>query len=132
MFGNHYRGKAPTYIEIALHLHIARGALRYQVIQNTICDRLIKDSLLAKSIEVVFQGFEFQALFVRDIVYSYGGKVGKPCFRADRGKLSASMHNPIVALWAGVWESLQQSKLLFLGNRLANGSPLLSTFKRNT
>jgi len=91
----------PADEEIPLHLHDAGLCHLYQIIQNLIRHLFMKGSLIAVGPKVKFQGFQFDAEFVRGVTDPEGCKIGLSGSWTKTGKFGALKLNFIVPVW--VW-----------------------------
>lgn len=97
VFGGDDGGETASNGEIACDSHSSRFTGLYQIIQNSVCHRFIKNALVPESVKVELQSFQFKATLIRHIVNGNRGKVRHSRHRADRSELRAGMDNPKVS-----------------------------------
>lgn len=104
----HHRGiQAPAYIETCREAGIPRCHGLHQIIQNLIGDRFVKGTLIAVGPHIEFQGLEFDAQLVRDVVEEKRGKIGLSGLGAQTAKLGHANTNGVVTVELRVGEGLQ-------------------------
>ncbi len=69
----------------------------HKVVHDSVRDRLVKNALVAKSLQVHFQAFQLDAQLVGYVSEDDRPEIGLPRFWANRGKLGTVMFNGKVA-----------------------------------
>ena len=54
MLGSNDRGKPTTNVKVSSYNHVARVTRMHKIIEDLVCDRLIKNALLPECLEIVF------------------------------------------------------------------------------
>lgn len=92
---------------MALQRQLSRLTDRYEVVQNTIGDVFIENSLVAKLLQIQFQTLELDAQFAWYVAKDQRPKVGLTCFRANRRKLRASNFDFVSAIGKTILENFE-------------------------
>jgi hypothetical protein len=94
-------------IEITDHLHKSRLNRANQVVENSIRHSLMEGSFISERPKIQFEGFEFDAKFIRDISDLNGRKIRLSGFGAKTSKLRAVKTYLIVAIRLGIRECVK-------------------------
>ena len=90
-------GESAAHGEIARDSHSSRFTDLYEIIQNSVCDRFIKNALVSKGVKVKFQRLKFEAALVGHVINGNGSEIRHASHRANRGELRARMHDPKIS-----------------------------------
>lgn len=73
---------AAAHIKISFDFNFSRMACSYKIFKNFIRNMFVKNSDVSICHDIFFEGFEFDAVFVRDIIDIDGCKIRKSGFGA--------------------------------------------------
>lgn len=92
--------------KIAGYLHLPRPDRLDEVIEDPIDDCLVEVPFIAVGPQIKFQGLQFNAFLIRDIIDRDGRKVRLSCFGAHATKFRTGETDFVIALRLRVWKSL--------------------------
>src|SRR5437763_1258828 len=79
----HHGLDAAADVEVAFHVEIARLEGGDEVVGDAIGDRLVEGAFIAIRPEIELQRLQLDALLIRHVVYSVGGKVRLSLHRTE-------------------------------------------------
>lgn len=93
--------------------HALGGAGLHEIVEDLVGGRFIENALVSIRQQVILQRLQFDAAFVRRVLNDDLAEVGQARFGAHRSELGAANVNFVVALRAGIRESLECSVHVF-------------------
>ena len=91
----------------AFNGHFARLDYGNEIIHDPVCDSLVENAFVTKSLKIHFQALQFHANLIRDISKHDRSVVRLPCFRTDRSELRTMMFNRKVSRRAWIIKDFQ-------------------------
>ena len=91
----------------AFNGHFARLDHGNEIIHDPVCDSLVENAFVTKSLKIHFQALQFHANLIRDISKHDRSVVRLPCFRTDRSELRTMMFNRKVSRRAWIIKDFQ-------------------------
>lgn len=106
-FGNDDAGDTASDSKPSGHTHPARVASSGELVEQAICDRLVKNPLISEGMVIVLERLELNALGVRDVFKIDRCKIWEAGFRANTSEFGAGMGDCVVPVGGRIWKSLQ-------------------------
>jgi len=103
--GGHNGFDVSTHAEITDHFDFPGIKELNQIIQNHIGDVFVKNSAIAKLIDVKLEAFQFDAILPRHVFDVKGGEIGKTGSRTDAGEFRAGELNRIAPYLGPVFKA---------------------------
>ena len=107
IFRSYLGGYSAARPEPGGNLHPARPAGTAQVVQDIVCQCLVKNALIAVALHIELQALQLDAQFVGTILDNNLAEVGLARPGADARKFRASDCYTVVSLGMGIVEQLQ-------------------------
>lgn len=107
-----------TRIENPFKLGVARFCGSDQVIKYPVHDIFVKDPLVTKGQQILFQALQFETVLIRGVTQRQDCKIRKPRFRADTGKFRKSHDHDILSIRVFIRKSLNDRSLPRPNSRL--------------
>ena len=82
-----------------------------QIVADLVCHRFEENPLVAISVEVELQRFEFDALLVRDVMHGNRSEIRVPRDRAHRGEFVMGVRDLVIAVRRGIRERFENFRI---------------------
>src|SRR4051812_27982797 len=107
VIGRHGGEDSTSDIEPRRQFEVARFGCGNQVVEDAVRNGLMKGPLIAIGPYIEFEGFQFDASLVRDVVQKQSRKIRLPCLWTQAAELRNFHMNKVVTLRTWIWKRLQ-------------------------
>jgi hypothetical protein len=107
VFDRDHGGDSPSWAPTAFQLRSPRGHDREKIIEDSIGHVLVKNTLVAKPLQIKLETLELNTLLVRDISKGESSEIWLTRFRTDRREFRTNDLDKILAVWIGIIKALQ-------------------------